>query len=261
MPDIPELLTMLKAGVHFGHRESKWHPKMAPFIFTVRNGVHIIDLEKTAEYLKKALNVVRDTVARGGIILYVGTKKQAAPVIQRYAEEAGMPYVVERWLGGTLTNFDVINGLVKKLIFLEEKEQDPDYEKKYTKKERLDFMGERERLEKMVGGLRKLDRLPDLVYIMDIKEEKTAVLETIRRGIATVAVCDTNVNPERVTYPIPANDDATKSISLITRLITEAAKEGIALREKGNSTFAGSDSDAREKGNSENLSEEKSEDK
>lgn len=232
MTEIPELLKMLKAGVHFGHRESKWHPKMAPFIFTSRGGVHIIDLEKTVESLKSALDLLRDVVAKGGTVLFVGTKKQAAPILEKYAKEVGMPYVSVRWLGGTLTNFKVIIGLVKKLQQYEEQESADDYEKKYTKKERHDFSVDKERLETMVGGLRGLEKLPDVVYIIDVKAEKTAVREAKRKGITTVAVCDTNVDPSDISYPIPANDDATKSIEMITGLVAEAVREGIASREQ-----------------------------
>lgn len=230
MPKIPELLLMLKSGLHFGHRESKWHPKMEPFIFTVRNGVHIIDLERTVESLKKSLDFVTNTVAKGGTILFLGTKRQAAPIVRKYAEEAGMPYVTERWLGGTLTNFSVIQSLVKKLKKLEDQEKSDDYEKKYNKKERLDFHNEIERLEQMVGGLRDMQKQPDALFVLDIKEEKTAIREANRMNIPTVAVVDTNANPETVTFPIPANDDATKAIDMLTKLFGEAVKEGMEKR-------------------------------
>ena len=228
MSKLPELLAMLKAGVHFGHRESKWHPKMRPFIYTSRNGVHILDLEKTSEYLKRALDVVKETTAEGGVVLFVGTKRQASGIVQKVAQDAGMPYVTERWLGGTLTNFKVINSLVKKLKRLEDQEQSPDYEQKYKKRERLTFTEEKERLLTMVGGLRTLEKLPAAIFFVDIKEEKTAVKEAQRMKIPTIGIVDTNVNPENVTHPIPANDDATKAINLIVSAVGEAVKEGVA---------------------------------
>lgn len=228
MPEMPELLALLKAGVHFGHQQSKWHPKMAPFIFGVRNGVHVINLEKTAEYLKAGCDAVREVVAEGGVVLFVGTKRQAVKIVRKHAESCLMPYVNERWLGGTLTNFGVVHGLVKKLLQLEDQEKNPDYEKKYTKWERQMFSEEQERLQHMVGGIRTMTRLPQMVFVLDIKEEKTAIAEAHKVRIPVIAVCDSNANPEIVSYPIPANDDATKAIDLVAGLIAQSVNEGRA---------------------------------
>lgn len=226
---MPSLLEMLKAGAHFGHRQSKWHPKMAPYIFTVRSGVHIINLEKTAEELAKALEFVKKTAANGGKVLFIGTKKQAQGIVEQYAKEAGTPYVIRRWMGGTLTNFPVIIKLVKKLKEMRSQQTIGDWAK-YTKKEQVKLKKEFDKLEAMVGGLESLDKKPDVLFVIDVKKEKTAVTEAIKIGVPIIALCDTNVNPEGISYVIPANDDATKTIELITRLMAEAVKEGQAER-------------------------------
>lgn len=223
---IPTEKELAEAGVHFGHRVTSWHPKMSDFIFGQKNNVHLIDLEKTKEMLGSALKFVKKTAAASRQILFVGTKVPSKEIVKKYAEEVGMPYVNERWLGGTLTNFKVINGLVKKLKKLEERAQEEDYEKKYTKKERHEFRLEVERLKKMVDGIRNMDNLPTAVFIVSARNEKTAVSEAGRKKIPSVAICDTNSNPEKITYPIPGNDDAIKSVELITSLVAEAIKEG-----------------------------------
>lgn len=225
MTQLPNLVEMLKAGVHFGHRVSRRHPKMDPFIFGEKQGVSIINLEETTKRLKESLDFAREVVAQGGIILFLGTKKQAQSIIKKYAEEAGMPYVIERWLGGTLTNFRVISKIIKKYKNLKEKKSKGELEK-YTKKEQLEFQREIERLEKMVGGIENLDRIPEAIFILDIRKEDTAIKEANRKKVPIIAVCDTNTNPELIDYPIPANDDATKSIELLVKLVAETIKEG-----------------------------------
>ena len=226
MVKIPESKELLRAGLHFGHKTQKWNPKMKPFIFGVKNGVHIFDLDKTMESLSKALEIVKAIVAKGGIVMFLGTKKQAHNVIQKYALEAGMPYATERWIGGTITNFQEINKLIKKLDSLEEMAMANDYEKKYTKKERSLFTEEKERLMRMIGGIRQMKKIPDLIYIVGVKEEKNATKEAKVKKVKTLGIVDTNTNPDDVDIQIYANDDAVKSIELITGLVAEAIKEG-----------------------------------
>ena len=230
--NIPTMEDLLKTGAHFGHKISKWHPNAAPYIYTSRNEIHIIDLVKTIDNLKKAAEFVEDEISHGKTILFVGTKKSIKSIIKNMAEEAGVPYVNERWLGGTITNFSVIRKLVDKLINLEKQKEDPDYEKKYTKKERLIFDREIEKINEMVGGIRELTKIPDLIYIVDIKEEKTAVKEANKRQIPVVAITDTNTDPTLVDFPVPANDDSIRTVELITSVMVEAVKAG---REKAKS--------------------------
>jgi len=225
MPVIPDLLTMLKSGVHFGHKVSKRHPKMEPYIFGAKNGFHIIDIEKTQIKLQEALEFVKKVVSNGGTILFLGTKKQAQSIIAKSAGDCGVPYIIERWLGGTFTNFSAISKVIAKYNSLKEKRSKGELNK-YTKKERLEFDREIEKLEKTVGGIAALNRVPDAVFVCDVKKEKTAVREAIKKNIPVVAITDTNTNPENVNYPIPANDDAVKSIELIVGLVAEAVKEG-----------------------------------
>ncbi len=225
---IPTIEEMLKAGMHFGHRTSKWHPKMEPFIFTSRKGVHIIDLEKTKKKIEQALNFIQQSVKEGKIILLVGTKTQVKKPLKGIADEIGIPYVTERWLGGTLTNFFVIKNLIKKFKDLLERKHAGKLEK-YTKKERHDFDQEIAKLEVKVGGLVSLTKIPDILFIWDIKKEKTALIEANKKNIPVIAICDTNVNPEGVDYIIPANDDATKGVKLVLRLVKEAVEEGKEL--------------------------------
>ena len=225
MTKIPTLLEMLKAGVHFGHQKSRWHPKMEQFIFGARNGVHIIDLEKTQEQLEKALNYVKNLAAKGQVILFVGTKRQAREITKEAAISCEMPYLVERWIGGLLTNFDEVKRRLKKYHNLKEMFASGEIEK-YTKKEQVTMKKQLEKLDKYLIGLTSLDKMPDALFIADMRTEKTALAEAERTEVPTVAVCDTNVNPEQVNYAIPANDDAVNSIKLITDLIAEAVKEG-----------------------------------
>lgn len=225
MVKIPSKEDLLKAAVHFGHRPTKRHPKMQPFIQAIKNTIHIIDLEKTLQLLKKAVNFVTEVVSRGGVIVFVGTKPAAKEVIKKYAQKVNVPYVAEKWIGGTLTNFQTISHLIEKLKKMTKEQKEGEW-KKYSKKERLDLEKELAKLEKMVGGIKDLNRLPEALYIVDIIEESTAVKEAKKMNIPVIAIVDTNANPELVTYPIPANDDAIKSIDLITKLIAEAIEEG-----------------------------------
>lgn len=228
MVKIPTLLEMLKSGVHFGHQVSRWHPKMGKYIFGKRNGVNVIDLEKTQEKLEEALNFIKDTAQKGGVILFLGTKKQAQEIVKKYAKECGTPYITERWLGGTITNFKVISKVLKKLKTIESQKESGEI-KKYTKKEQLVITREAEKMDNLIGGIKDLEKIPDVLFVVDVKKNITAVKEAKIKNIPIVALCDTNINPEIVDYPIPANDDATKSIEMIVSLIAEAVKEGKKL--------------------------------
>ncbi|HPA25740.1 MAG TPA: 30S ribosomal protein S2 [bacterium] len=224
--NIPSEKELMKAGLHFGHKPENWHPQMANFIYGQKNGVHIIDLIKARQKLSEALEFVKKVASEGGKILFVGTKIQAKEIVKKYALLVNMPYVEEKWLGGTITNFKVINGLVKKMENLENQANKEDYEKKYTKKERLEFSLEIEHLKIGVEGIRNLTSLPQAIFLTSAKHEKTALLEAKKKHIPVVAVCDTNANPYDVDYAIPGNDDAIKSIELVAALVAEAIKEG-----------------------------------
>lgn len=227
MAKMPTLLEMLKAGVHFGHQSSRWHPKMAPFIYGERSGVHIIDIEKTQTQIEKAMTFVTETAARGGSIVFVGTKRQAQPIVEAFAKEAGMPYINTRWLGGTLTNFAQIQKLIRHYLDLKDKMAKGEL-KKYTKLEQLQFSREIEELDEKIGGLSTLTKLPDALFILDARHEKTAVREATTMGVTMVALVDSNVNPRGIRYVIPGNDDAIGSLEMVTKLIAEAIKEGKA---------------------------------
>ncbi len=216
---------MLQAGVHFGHQKSKWHPKMAKFIFGERQGIHIINLEKTQTQLEKACAFAKQTAARGGLILFVGTKKQAVDIVKKSAESCGMPYVNKRWLGGTLTNYVNMAHLLRKYKDLKRKVEKGELGK-YTKFEQQKFAEQVEAYDDKIGGLVNMTRIPDAVFILDIRKDKTALDEAVRRGVKIIAVCDSNVNPTEISYPIPANDDAIKSIELIATVVSDAIKEG-----------------------------------
>lgn len=223
----PELKDMLEAGMHFGHQKSHWHPKMKKFIFGERSQVHIIDLEKTQTELSTALDFVKSVASRGGIVLFVGTKKQAQPLVKAAAEVCGMPYVTERWLGGTLTNYPQIKQTLRRLRTLKEQREKGEL-KKYTKKEQLLLSREIEEKEHIVGGIQYMERVPEVVFVVDVRHEKTAVMEAAKVGSKVVGLCDTNSNPTRVDYVIPANDDAVKSIQLVVGLVSEAIQAGKA---------------------------------
>jgi len=225
MINVPKIEEMLKAGMHFGHRTNRWHPKMKPFIFTSKNGVYIINLKKAQEKLSEALEFIAKTVSEGKSILFIGTKSQVALPLKKMAQETNQAYVVGKWLGGYLTNFSMVKRSVKKYLDLIEK-RDGGKLDKYTKKERLNFNREIKKLEERVGGVSALAKLPDALFVWDIKEEETAVKEAIQKNIPIIAICDTNVNPELANYPIPANDDSTKTIELIIAAVRGAILEG-----------------------------------
>jgi small subunit ribosomal protein S2 len=220
---------LLEAGVHFGHRVRRWNPKMKPYIFTERNGIHIIDLQQTMTRLDQAYKLVRDTVAEGGIVLFAGTKKQAQEIIRSEAERCGMPYVNDRWLGGTLTNFRTIRQRIDYMIELEQRRDNGELEA-LPKKEALLLTREIEKLNRRLGGLRTMRRLPDLLFLIDVRRENIAVQEANRLGIPIVAMVDTNCDPDPIDYVIPSNDDAIRAIKLITSKIADAALEGRQIR-------------------------------
>lgn len=222
---IPSTEEMLEAGVHFGHPVSKWHPKAFSYIYGAKNGVHIINLLKTEESLKKTLDVISDAVSKGDEILFVGTKRQAKDLIKNAAIKCGMPYVNERWLGGTFTNFGTLLKSIKKLNKLELEKQNGDFSK-YTKKEVIVLNRLIEKLNKNLGGIKNIKKLPSLVFVVDLKSQDTTVKEAKNKKIPIVAICDTNVDPGLVDYPIPGNDDAIKSIDMIVNLIADAVNEG-----------------------------------
>jgi len=222
---IPSIEEMLKAGVHFGHQTSRWHPKMKPFIFMKRNNVHIINLEETKKQLELIVPEIKNMAAEGKNILFVSTKPQAKEVVQKAATECNMPYLTDRWLGGLLTNFKEMDKLIKKYNTLKAQQASGELEK-YTKKEQLDIKKDLEKMDLYIGGLRELKKIPDVVFIPSVQKEKTAVTEAGRMGVPIIGVCDTNANPIKVAYPIPGNDDALKAIILIVDVVTQAIKEG-----------------------------------
>jgi len=223
---------LLEAGVHFGHQTRRWNPKMRHFIFTERNGIHIIDLQQTVTRLDAAINFVRDCVAGGGDVLIVGTKKQARETVELEAERATLPYVNNRWLGGTLTNFRTIQGRIKQLTGMEAAVERGDFAR-LTKKEQLDISNEIERMNRYFGGIKHMERLPAAVFIIDTVKEAIAVAECVRLNIPIVSLVDTNCDPDPISYPIPSNDDAIRAIKLILGKMADAAIEGRAARESG----------------------------
>lgn len=215
---------LLEAGVHYGHVTRKWNPKMAPYIFGKRNGIHILDLEQTAPMLETALNVIKDVISNYGRVLFVGTKSQAADRIKEAAEKCGQYYVNHRWLGGMLTNWKTINQSIKRLKTLEEKIENP---VGLTKKEVLQLQREKEKLDLALGGIREMGGLPDLIIVIDTIRESIAIKEASKLGIPVVAIVDSNSSPDEITYPIPGNDDATKAIELYCELFSSAILEGL----------------------------------
>jgi small subunit ribosomal protein S2 len=220
---------LLETGVHFGHRTGRWNPKMKRYIFTERSRVHIIDLQQTITAISVATNLVRDMVAAGGVVLFVGTKRQARDTIEQEATRCEMPYVSQRWLGGTLTNWRTIRQRIDYLFELEARRDRGDFER-LTKKEALGLTRQIDKLNDRLGGIRELRGLPDLLFIVDVRREATAVAEANRLDVPIVAVVDTNCDPEPIDYVIPANDDAIRAIKLITSLMADAALEGVAQR-------------------------------
>ena len=220
---------LLESGVHFGHRTNRWNPRMKQYIFTARNGIHIIDLQQTVQNLQQAYNLIRDTVADGGTVLFVGTKRQAQETIQMEAERCGMPYVVERWLPGTLTNWTTIYQRIMELERLEKMQASGEIDR-LIKKEQLMIERKIKRLLVHLSGIRHMNGLPDILFIVDISREETAVHEANLKGVPVVAMVDTNCDPSNVDYPIPSNDDAIRAIKLMVSKVADAVLEGMDLR-------------------------------
>ena len=216
---------LLEAGVHFGHQTRRWNPKMAKYIFTERNGIYIIDLQKTVRKVDEAFNFVRSVAQEGKKVLFVGTKKQAQEAVKEEATRAGMLYVNERWLGGMLTNFQTIQKRIKRLKQLEQMEQDGTFEV-LTKKEVLSLRHEMEKLEKFLGGIKEMNRLPGALYVVDPRKERIAVAEARKLNIPIVAIVDTNCDPDEIDYVIPGNDDAIRAVRLLTGRMADAVIEG-----------------------------------
>ncbi len=228
MQHYADIEQLLEAGAHFGHLTRRWNPKMEQFIFTERNGIHIIDLRKTQVLIDIARDVVYNIASKGRIIMFVGTKTQIKDIIEEEADRCGMNYVSERWLGGMLTNFQTIRKSIKRLESIDKMEVDGTFEK-ITKKERLMLQRERERLRKFFGGIESLTRLPGALFVVDIKKEHLAVKEAKILGIPVIAVVDTNCDPEEVEYPIPANDDSIKAVRLISHIMSQAVLDGTEI--------------------------------
>jgi small subunit ribosomal protein S2 len=226
---VVHMKSLLEAGVHFGHRTRRWNPKMKPYIFTERNGIHIIDLQQTMSSIERSYNLVRDFVAQGGSVLLTGTKKQAQDTIAFEAERCGMPYVNQRWLGGTLTNFRTMRQRIEKLSDMEGQRERGEFGR-LTKKEALEAEGEISKLIRRFGGMRDMRRLPDVLYVTDVRREALAVKEANILNIPVIALVDTNCDPDPVNYVIPANDDAIRAIKLITSKIADAVIEGKEIR-------------------------------
>jgi small subunit ribosomal protein S2 len=229
MASVISMKALLESGVHFGHRTNKWHPGMRPFIFTERNGIHILDLQQTVKAINNAYNVVRDTVASGGTILFVGTKRQAQETIKEEATRCGMPYVTERWLGGTLTNWSTISQRIGELERLEKLHETGEINS-YTKKEALMIDREINRLMIRLSGVRNMKKIPDLLFIIDVSREETAVHEANLKDVPIIAMVDTNCDPRNIDYVIPSNDDAIRAIKLMVSKIADAVIEGKSLR-------------------------------
>ena len=226
---VVSLKALLETGVHFGHRTRKWNPRMRPYIFTERNGIHIIDLQQTVEALGRVLELVRDTAARGGVLLFVGTKRQAQESIESEAVRCGMPYVNQRWLGGTLTNWKTIRERIQELRKLEERRDKGEFDM-LTKKEALLLEREIEKLTGRLGGIREMPRVPDLLFVVDVRREETSIHEANILNVPVIALVDTNCDPGGVDYVIPANDDAIRAIKLMTARIADAVLEGKLMR-------------------------------
>jgi small subunit ribosomal protein S2 len=221
---------LLEAGVHFGHLKKKWNPKMLPYIFAEKKGIHIIDLNKTVECLQETAAALKQIARSGKKILFVGTKKQAKDIVSECAKKVNMPYVTERWLGGMLTNFNTVRKSVKKMQSIEKMLGDGSFDS-ITKKERLTLSRDKDKMEKVLGGIAQLGRVPAALFIIDIGHEHIALAEAKRLGVSTFGVVDTNCDPNKVDFAIPANDDATKSIAIIVNYITAAIAEGLAERQ------------------------------
>ena len=231
MAAVISMKALLESGVHFGHRTNKWHPRMKPYIFTERNGIHIIDLQQTVKSLNSAFNLVRDTVSAGGNVLFIGTKRQAQDTIREEAMRCGMPYVTERWLGGMITNWSTIFLRIQELERLEKMRDTGDINR-LTKKEGLLITREITRLESRLSGVRKMKKVPDLVFVVDVMREATAVHEANLKNIPVIALVDTNCDPSGVDYIIPSNDDAIRAIKLLVAKVADAVIEGQAVHKE-----------------------------
>ena len=229
---------LLEAGVHFGHQTRRWNPKMRRFIFGERNGIYIIDLNQTLKRIEVAYSFVRDLVAGNGTVLFVGTKKQTQDAISSYANECGMPYINERWLGGMLTNFATISGRVKKMQEYERMKAAGDFDA-MPKKEALILSRELDKLQRNLGGIRTMSRLPDAIFVIDTKKEHIAVTEANKLGLPILAVVDTNCDPDIIQYVIPGNDDAIRAGTLMCRIVADAVKEGSYIASRGGGAAAG----------------------
>lgn len=226
----PTMRALLETGVHFGHRARKWNAKMRPYIFGERNGIHILDLQQTLVLANEAYDVIRDTVAEGGKVMFVGTKRQAQETIMREAQRCNMPYVNERWLGGTMTNYQTMRDRIKYMKQLEGRRDRGEFEL-LTKKEALTLTRQIEKLRSRLGGIRDMNGLPSLLFIVDVVRESTAVREANILNIPIVAMVDTNADPDKIDYVIPSNDDAIRAINLLTRMVSDAVIEGRAVRD------------------------------
>jgi small subunit ribosomal protein S2 len=230
MAPVVTMRQLLESGVHFGHQTRRWNPKMKRFILAERNGIYIIDLQQSLNFIDTAYEFIKETVAHGGSILYVGTKKQAQEAVAEQARRVGMPFVNQRWLGGMLTNFQTVFKRLQRLKELEELDFDDVAGSGMTKKELLQLRRERDKLERSLGGIRDMSRVPSAIWVVDTKKEHIAVSEARKLGIPVIAILDTNCDPDEVTYPIPGNDDAIRSVSLLTRVVADAVADGLIAR-------------------------------
>jgi small subunit ribosomal protein S2 len=230
MAPVVTMRQLLESGVHFGHQTRRWNPKMKRFILAERNGIYIIDLQQSLEFIDKSFDFIRETVAHGGTVLYVGTKKQAQEAVSDQARRVGMPYVDQRWLGGMLTNFSTVHKRLQRLKELEEIDFEDVAGSGMTKKELLHLRRERDKLDRSLGGIKDMARIPSAIWVVDTKKEHIAVSEARKLGIPVIAILDTNCDPDEVDYPIPGNDDAIRSVALLTRVVSDAVAEGLMAR-------------------------------
>jgi small subunit ribosomal protein S2 len=230
MAPVVTMRQLLESGVHFGHQTRRWNPKMKRFIFAERNGIYIIDLQQSLDFIDRAYEFIKETVAHGGTVLYVGTKKQAQEAIAEQARRVGMPFVNQRWLGGMLTNFSTVYKRLQRLKELDELDFEDVAGSGMTKKELLHLRRERDKLDRSLGGIKDMARTPSALWVVDTKKEHIAVSEARKLGIPVIAILDTNCDPDEVTYPIPGNDDAIRSVSLLTRVVADAVADGLMSR-------------------------------
>ncbi|HXL89628.1 MAG TPA: 30S ribosomal protein S2 [Streptosporangiaceae bacterium] len=230
MAQVVSMKQLLESGVHFGHQTKRWNPKMKRYILTERNGIYIIDLQQSLDYIDRAYEFIKETVAHGGTVMYVGTKKQAQEAIAEQARRVGMPFVNQRWLGGMLTNFSTVYKRLQRLKELEEMDFDNVAASGMTKKELLQLRREHVKLDRTLGGIRDMARVPSAIWVVDTKKEHIAVNEARKLGIPIIAILDTNCDPDEVNYPIPGNDDAIRSVAILTRIIADAVAEGLMAR-------------------------------